>query len=145
MAKVTSFSGEMGSHKKARYAPDTAIIQPTSNATPSAIIIYDQPLVIIHAMPKQRRNRGFKNSITNRFKNRLSLPFLLGLSAPRTLFSSSFIGLLFSSRRAEAAAPSYSFGKLACLLKLRLKKRHYAKLSDTLAPLYRYFIFRMIM
>ena len=75
IAKVTIFSGD-GRYRNAIYAPETAIIHFISSAVPTAIITYDHPLVIIHAMPKHNSRRGFKINSSAFFMNLFTFFFI---------------------------------------------------------------------
>ena len=72
IATVTIFSGEIGSHRKVRYAPERALIQGIFKNAPSANKIYDQPLVISHAIPKHSKRRG----LAIKFKAFLIISFI---------------------------------------------------------------------
>lgn len=67
IASVIIFSGEIGSHKKAIYVPETAISQFILKYEPIAKAIYDHPFVIIHAIAMQSRSRGFVKNCTHFF------------------------------------------------------------------------------
>lgn len=67
MASVTIFSGEIGSHRKAIYEPETATSQFILKYVPIARAIYDQPLVIIHAIAMHSRSRGFVKNCNHFF------------------------------------------------------------------------------
>ena len=59
IARVTIFSGEIGSQRKAMYEPETATSQFIWKYVPIARAIYDHPLVIIQAIAMHSRSRGF--------------------------------------------------------------------------------------
>lgn len=80
MATVTIFSGETGSQRKAKYADDTAIIQPIWKKLPIPNSMYDQPLVISHAKPKQSKSRGLNKKRAKVIKNFLILRFFIYFS-----------------------------------------------------------------
>ena len=68
IATVRIFSGVAGIQRNARYAPLTASIQGISKYVPTPNRMYDQPFVIIQAMPKHSNSLGFKRNCATVFK-----------------------------------------------------------------------------